>query len=73
VQAQRTGREACQRKIRVDKVVDQVAARVAVNRVDSPAMTAKAAAKKPEVVEVRKVAAAALAVTIDKYKTIAPF
>jgi hypothetical protein len=57
----------------VDKVVDQVAARVAVNRVDSPAMTAKAAAKKPEVVEVRKVAAAVLAVAIDKYKTIAPF
>lgn len=49
------------------------------NRADNPAMTDKAAAKKQEVVEVRKaevrkaVAAAVLAVAIDKYKTIAPF
>jgi hypothetical protein len=57
----------------VDKLVVQVAAKVVVNPVDSPVMTGKAAAKKPAVVEVRRVAAAVLAVAIDRYKMIAPF
>jgi hypothetical protein len=53
----------------VDKAVDRVAARVAVNRVDNPAMTSKAAAKKPAVAAGRKVVAAAPAVAvIDKRK-----
>ena len=53
----------------MDKVAVQVAARVAVNPVDSPVRTGKAATKRPAVAEVSRVAAVAvLAVAIDSYK-----
>ena len=73
--AQRTGRDTWQRKIKVNKAVD-LAARAVSQAVDSPAMTGKAAGKKLEVVEVRKVAevrkevAAVLAEAIDKHKRL---
>src|ERR671914_441975 len=56
VSASGTRRGKWQTKIKADEAVNQPVARAVANRVDNPAMTEKAAAKKQVAVEVRKVA-----------------